>query len=55
MKSMKLSVRTIIDSFSGFTAHHEKAIFTTLARILAIGCIAVAAYYAWKLGVQIRS
>lgn len=51
---MKISFRSIIDSFNGFTSRHEKAIYTTFARILAIACIAVAAYYAWKLGVQIR-
>ena len=51
---MKFSFKAIIDAFSGFTTRHEKAIYTTLARLLAAGCIAVAAYYAWKLGVQIR-
>lgn len=52
---MKISIKTLTDSINGFTARHEKAIFTTFARILAIGCFAVAAYYAWKLGVQVHS
>ena len=51
---MRLSIRTFLDSLNGFTARHEKAIFTTFARILAVVCILVAAYYAWKLGKQIH-
>lgn len=41
-------------SIDGFTTRHEKFIFTTLARILAIACILVAAYFAYRLSVQIR-
>jgi hypothetical protein len=51
---MKISIRGFLDSLSGFTTKHEKFIFTTLARILAIGCMLVAAFFAWKLAGQIN-
>lgn len=51
---MKFSIKTIFDSLSGFSTRHEKFIFTTLARILAVCCIAVAAYFAYKLSGQIN-
>jgi len=40
--------------FSGFVTKNEKFLFTTLARILAIGCLIVAAFYVWKLAGQIN-
>ena len=43
-----------MDFLSGFTARHEKFIFTSLARLLAVGCMIVAAYFAWKLSGQIN-
>ena len=50
---MKISFKGFLGSMSGFSARHEKFIFTTLARILAVGCIIVAAYFAWKLAGQL--
>jgi len=40
--------------FSGFTVRNEKFLFTTLARILAVGCLIVAAYYVCKLAGQLN-
>ena len=51
---MRLSLRSFLDSFSGFVTRHEKFIFTTLARILALGCMIIAAYFAWRLSCQIN-
>lgn len=51
---MKNFLKNITDSLGGFTSRHEKFIFTTLARILAIGCILVAGYFAWKLSGQLK-
>lgn len=42
------------DSLSGFTIKNEKFLFTTLARLLAVGCIIVAAYFVWKLAGQLN-
>lgn len=50
---MRFSFRYIIDGLPGFVTKNEKFIFTTFARILAVGCIAVAAYFAWKLAGQL--
>ena len=51
---MRLSFKPLLDSIEGFTVRHERAIFTTFARILAVICILVAVLYAWKLGVQLK-
>jgi hypothetical protein len=51
---MKDLLKRIGESLDGFTGKHEKFIFTTLARIIAIGCVILAAYFAWKCSVQIR-
>lgn len=50
---MRISVRQLFDSLPGFVARHERFIFTTFARILAVGCILVAAWFAWKLAGQL--
>lgn len=50
---MKISIQSIIDSVTGFTSRHEKFIFTTLARILAFGCIGIAACFAYRLASQL--
>ena len=50
---MKNPITKITDSLNGFTTRNGKFIFTTFARILAVGCAAVAAYFAWKLGGQL--
>lgn len=44
----------IRESLSGFTVRNEKFLFTSLARILAFGCLIVAAYFAWKLAGQLN-
>lgn len=51
---MKEFLKEIADKVSGFTVRNEKFIFTTLARILAVCCILVAAYFAWKLSGQLK-
>jgi len=50
---MRLSPRSILDSMSGFITRHEKFIFITVARILAMGCLGTAIYFAWKLSRQL--
>lgn len=50
---MKFSIHSVIDSVAGFTSRHEKFIFTILARILAFGCIGVAACFAVRLASQL--
>lgn len=45
------SLRNIL---SGFTVRNEKFLFTTLARLLAVGCLIVAAYFVWKLAGQLN-
>jgi len=50
---MKLTIRDILDTASGFVTKHEKFIFITLARILALGCLGIAIYFVWKLSGQL--
>ena len=51
---MSNPIRKLLDSLEGFTSRNEKFIFTTLARILALCCMAVAAFFAWKLSGQLK-
>lgn len=46
-------ISRLLGFVSSLSTRHEKFIFTTLARILAVGCMLVAAFFAWKLGVQL--
>lgn len=40
--------------FSGFTVRNEQFLFSSLPKILAVVCLIVAAYYAWKLAGQLN-
>jgi hypothetical protein len=40
---------------SGFMLRHEKNLFTTGARLMAVTCIVIAAFYALRLGSQLFS
>lgn len=51
---MKNIFQRIMDSLGGFTTRHERFIFTTLARILAAGCLLIALYFAWRLSMQLK-
>ena len=42
------------DFLSGFTVRNEKFLGSTLPKILAVVCLIVAAYYAWKLAGQLN-
>lgn len=42
------------DFLSGFAVRNERFLGSTLPKILAIVCLIVAAYYAWKLAGQLN-
>lgn len=50
---MKNIIKRITEGAGRLVSTKSRFIFTTLARILALCCLLVAAYFAWKLSGQI--